>query len=124
MSTRTGIGIRSATSLIAAAESEIGENPRVHPAYDLTKIGERRLGLAVRLAYEVEPRAVGDVELGATQQHRQRDHPLLHAVVEIALDALALGLECVDELQARAAELGDVRLELLLARAQQDVRQR
>ena len=78
------------------------------------------LGLPVRVLHGgSRPGPVGHVELGAAQRHGQRDEPLLDAVVEVALDPATLGLEGVDEVDPRAAQVGHGLGECGLGRVEQ-----
>ena len=73
------------------------------PARDVAQLLERRRDLAARL---LEPRArvgvVVQLALEQAQLERQRHEPLLRAVVEVALEALALLLAGLDHPRARA----------------------
>ena len=78
------------------------------PRRQVADLGDRALGLLVRLADELL-RALGvgvgvELLLRAPEVHRQRDEPLLHPVVQVALDpAAVLGGE-VDGGRARVGQ--------------------
>ena len=69
--------------------------------------------------YQVERRAVGQVQLGLPQRHGEGDQALLDAVVQVALDAAPLGLEGVDQSGPRPAQVGHGRGQLRLAGVEQ-----
>ena len=94
-------------------------------AGEVAQLDERLLGLAVRLADERagELRVLG--RLRAAERHRQRDEPLLRAVVQVALDPAALGVGRGDHAGARLLERADARRQALaLARLEQQPRHR
>ena len=80
------------------------------------------LGLLVGLPQQGEVGSVLGLQLGAAERHRQRHQPLLHAVVQVALDPPALGLEGVDQPGARAPQVVDRGDEPLLGRVEEQPR--
>ena len=81
----------------------------MHAADQVPQLGQGRLGLDVRLVEE-DPGALGvvaELRLGPAELHRQRDQPLLGAVVQVALDPPPLGLGRVHHPLAADLELGD-----------------
>ena len=60
-------------------------------------------------------RSVGrELRLGEAERHRDRDEPLLRAVVQVALDPPPLRLGRLDEARARSLQLGEPRAQLRL----------
>ena len=120
----SGTEERSASSCTAAASPWSTSTLRVDAADGAAQLGQRLFGLAVGVLHGCEPRAIRYVELRPPQRHGEGDQPLLDAVVQVALDPAALGLEGVDQVHARAAQVGDLGRQLRLARVQQHPGQR
>ncbi|MCW4601908.1 hypothetical protein ON003_10060 [Janibacter hoylei] len=87
-------------------EATVGEDRRDDAAGDVPHLDDRLLGGAVRLVDELGGgiRVAVDGLLGHAEGHRDRDHPLLRSVVQVALDPSPLGLHGVDGLAARLAQ--------------------
>ena len=97
-------------------QATVGQDLRVDAADQLAQLGEGLLRLLLRLVDACGGgRAGRQVEPGEPQRHRQRDQALLGAVVEVALDAPPLELECVDQAGARAGDLDQPLVQLRLA---------
>ena len=90
-------------------------------ADQVAKLGERGLGLLVGLRDDlVGLRRVGRGRAGHTQPYRQRDQPLLGAVVQVALQAAPFGVGGVDRACPGMGQLLHPELQFLrTARAQQ-----
>ena len=90
-------------------EAALGQDRRVHAADQVPQFGQRRLRLDVRPVDQVPGRlgVVAELRLGPAEFHRQRDQPLLGAVVQVALDPLPLGLGRVHHPLAAHLQLGD-----------------
>ena len=103
---RTGTGARAASCSSATASPCPLTTAGWMPARDLAQLLERGRDLAPRLT---EPRARIRVAVQLlfeqAQLERERDQPLLRAVVQVALEPLALLLTSVDDPRARALEL-------------------
>ena len=100
-------------------EPAVLEDRGVEAAHEVAQLGQRLLGLLVRAGDELQ-RAVGiggELLLGPAEVHAERDQPLLRAVVQVALDAAALGLGAVERGGAARVELLDPGLERVAARA-------
>ena len=98
-------------------EPVAGDDRGMDPAREVAQLGEREIDLALR-DVQLRPRIrVGQAALEQLQVERQRHQPLLGAVVQVALEALALLLPLLDHPRTRAAHL-------LQARAQVDVQLR
>ncbi len=83
-------------------EAVIGEHGRVQAARQLPQLGERRRELLRRPGHRrMRGRgALVDQAVGDAQADRERDEPLLGAVVEVALQAPALGVARDDNARA------------------------
>ena len=94
-------------------EPVVDQHPRVDATHGAAQVVERRLGLlgAPRArASRPGPRAR---RARRGPGHGESDQPLLDAVVQVALDPTTLGLEGVDQVDPRAAQVGDRRRQLL-----------
>src|SRR5262249_56453502 len=88
-------------------EPWIGENGRVNPAGELPELFERLIELAV-CGGEERPDGFGvraQARLDQPKLERQRDESLLGAVVQISLQAPALGVARLDDPDTRRREL-------------------
>ena len=87
------------------------------PARELAQLLERLGELVARAREELAcgGGVVGELRLGEPQRQRERDEPLLRAVVEVALESPALLVAGRDDPRARGTKL------LLLLLAQRDV---
>ena len=109
-----GIGRRPASASRAPCESAVGQHGRVDAARELAQLLERELQLLLRADHQ----ALGGVgvlahaALRQAQRQRHRDEPLLGAVVQVALQAAALGDAGLDEPLARGAQLLHARAQL------------
>src|SRR5215208_6769699 len=76
----------------------------VNPTRDLTQLVQRRVDLVTRV-FELSRRAAvaGELLLEQTQLERERNEPVLGAVMQIALQSLPLPLTGFDDPRARAA---------------------
>ena len=94
----TGTGERATTDGQGGVEAAVGEDRRVDAPDEVAQLGEGRLGLVVGVGHErLGLLGVGVEALaGPAEVHGERDEPLLGAVVQVALDAAALGLGAVD----------------------------
>jgi hypothetical protein len=78
----------------------------VDPARDVPHLGDRVLGGGVGVVDELAGglRVLPEPLPGHPEVHGDRHEPLLGAVVEVALDPAALGLDGVDRLDPRLRE--------------------
>ena len=90
-------------------EALVGQQRRVDAAGELAQLRQARLELGRRLGEEVRDLGVGrvgvDAAAGVAEQEREPHEPRLRAVVQVALEAAALGVARLDEPRARGAEL-------------------
>ena len=89
-------------------EAAVGQHRRVHAPDEVAQLGEGLLGLDVRLVDEFPGGVdvIGELRLGPAELHRQRDQPLLRAVVQVTLDPPPLRLGRVHHPLAADLELG------------------
>ena len=94
-------------------EPALGQDGRVDAARELTQLGEARLQLVLRAREQrlevAVPRGAG---ARAAQQQREGDQPRLGAVVQVALEAPALGVAGLHEPRARGPQLLQARAQL------------
>ena len=96
-----------------APPAPVGQDLRVDAADQLPQLGQGLLRLLVRAAPpDRRRRSVGQVEPGQAELHGQRDQPLLGAVVQVAFDAPALGLERVDQPGPGPGQLDQLRVDV------------
>ena len=89
------------------------EHRRVEPARELAQLGHRQRELVARRRHELlRRRVVVDAALQQAQLERDRDEPLLGAVVEVALEPAALGVARRHDPLARRPQLHDARAQL------------
>jgi hypothetical protein len=83
----------------------------VDPAREVAQVLQRQRGLVPGLAHQLGGVGVAAraALLGHPQRERQRHEPLLRAVVEVALDAAALGVGRLDDARAGVAQVGHLR---------------
>ena len=89
------------------AQPAVAEQRRVDPARDLAQLLDGELGVLARLG-DQERRARGiarQPRLGDAEREGHGDHPLLGAVMEVALDPPALGVGGVDDALPGAAQV-------------------
>ena len=99
----TGIGARSASASSAAREPALGQHGRMQPARELAEILEAGRQLVDRDRRAAASRSPTDLAQPADRQQDSRQ-PLLRAVVQVALDAPALGVRDLDEAGARGPQ--------------------
>ena len=90
-------------------QAAVGEDRRVDAAREVAQLLQRQAGLVARLARSAPPprrRPLGRALLGHAQRQRERHEALLGAVVEVALDAAALGVGGLDDARARVPQVG------------------
>ena len=77
-------------------------------ASQVAQLLEGEAGLLTRAVYELGGPgvALGQSLLGHAQRERKGHQALLGAVVQVALDAPALGVACLDDPRARVAQAG------------------
>jgi hypothetical protein len=87
----------------------------VQPAYQIVEFGDGLLRLAVRFPDHLAGlvRQIGERGPGQPQIDREGDQPLLGAVVQIAFDAAALGIDGFDQVRAALCQMLDTLLKLL-----------
>ena len=85
-------------------------------AGQLAQLLQRELQLLRRPGEQLLRRVGIGAELGLrqAQRERERDEPLLGAVVQVPLEPAALGVGGLDEARARALQLGELHLQLPL----------
>ncbi len=98
-STVTEVGTpptRAASDVMRRLEPALGQHRRTDAACDVAQLGQRALGLQARVVHERRgARRVlpgRDPLLGQSEVQRDGDEPRLRTVVQVALDALELGL--------------------------------
>jgi hypothetical protein len=91
------------------AEPAVAEHGRVDPAGELAQLLDGELRLLARPGDELGcgRRVFAHLRLGHPERDRDRDHPLLRAVVQIALDPAALGVGRRDDPLAGRAQVVD-----------------
>ena len=113
-----GHGERAAARDVAQRrpEAALGQHRGMDAAREVAQLADRALGLVARLTDEVE-RVVAAPEPVARHPQVQRDgdEPLLRPVVQVALQAPALGVGGGDDARLRGAQVDDARVELGLA---------
>ena len=95
-------------------EPAIGEHRRMDPARELAQLADRLVEV-LRRAVEQLPgrlRIVVHARARQPQAQRERDEPLLRAVVQVALDLAPRRVGALDDPRARGAQLGDGRAQL------------
>jgi hypothetical protein len=95
-------------------EAAIAQDRRMDPARELAQLLERLVELLAHLD-DVLRGCVGigmDLRFDQTQVERDRDEPLLGAVMEIPLESAALGVAGRHDASARLAQIVHVRLQL------------
>ena len=106
MSICTGSGVRAASACDRRLQAAVAEHGRMDPARELAQLLER---LRQLLAGALERRArlglVAAAAGGEPQVERERDEPLLRAVVQVALEPAALGVARLDDPRARGGEI-------------------
>ena len=109
----TGTAERAASDCERDAEPVAGDHSRVQAVGDRAQLLERdRDLLAGGFDLRLRLGIVGELVGVHPELERERDQPLLGAVVEVALEPLALLLAGLDHARARALELLQLRLEL------------
>ena len=91
------------------AEPVVAEDGRMDAARELPQLLDGGLRLLARLRDQLEG-ALGvarEAGLGDAERHGHRDHPLLRAVVQVALDAAALLIGRGDDALARGPQVVD-----------------
>ena len=75
-------------------EAAVGQDGRGDTAHDVAQLGEGLFGVVMGFGDQCLRRGQVVVEFGLGQPdgHRQRNQPRLHAVMQVALDAVAFGL--------------------------------
>ena len=110
----TSIGARPASASSAGAEAAVGQDRGVDAARELAQLGERErellLGAVEQLVGPVG--VLVQLALGEPQRQRERDEPLLGAVVQVALQPPALLRAGLDDPGARGAQLLDAGAQL------------
>ena len=88
-------------------EAVLGENGRVDPARELAQLVEGRAEFRLRVGDELmgPQGVVVDHAVRHPQLKRERDEPLLRAVVQVPLEAAPLGVSGLDDAGARRGEL-------------------
>ena len=103
-------------------QPEVGQDLRLDAVDQLPQLGHQLLGLLVRGGHGLRGGRPGrQVEPGQAELHGERDQLLLGAVVQVTLDAAALGLEGVGQPGTGRRDLGQLGAQPLLrpAAAQQ-----
>ncbi len=90
-------------------EPVIAEHGRVDAARELAQLLDGGLRVYARLRDQRERalRVAGEARLGEAEGDGHRDHALLRAVVQVALDAAPLGVGGRDDALARGAQVVD-----------------
>ena len=104
----TGTGARAASASSAGSSPCSVSSARVDAAGELAQLGEARAwSSACARSSSVRDLGVGRVSApaGVAEQEREPDEPRLRAVVQVALEAPALGVAGLDEPRARGAQL-------------------
>ena len=100
----TSTGTRGARGEVVerGRQAAVGEDRRVDAAREVAQLLQREARLLARLAHQLGGRRVAllGALLGHAQRQRERHEPLLGAVVEVALDAPALGVGGRDDARA------------------------
>ena len=109
-STSSSTGTRRALGerLERGAQAAVGEHRRVDAARELAQLLQRERELLRRVRRGSRRRAPGserELALREAERERERDEPLLRAVVQVPLEPPPLGVGRLDEPHARAAEL-------------------
>jgi hypothetical protein len=107
---------------VSAAGSKVGEDLRLDAVDQVPQLGHELFGLLVRGGHGLRGGRPGrQVQPGQAELHGERDQLLLRAVVQVTLDAAALGLEGVGQPGTGRRDLGELGAQpiLLPASAQQ-----
>ena len=92
-------------------EARFGQDRRMDPSSELPDVVEDLEQLDTTATEgRVE---IGSVAVDGPELHREGHHPLLEAVVEVALDPAPLGVGGLDDPRARRPDLGQLFLDLL-----------
>jgi hypothetical protein len=90
-------------------QPEVGEDLRLDAVDQVPQVGHQLPGLLVRGGHGLRGRPGRQVEPGQPELHGERDQLLLGAVVQVTLDAAALGLERAGEPGTGRRDLGELR---------------
>ena len=83
-------------------ETVTADDGRVNPERDLAELSERRGDLLSRPGKALAGAVIPQLLLEQAELERQRDQPLLRAVVQVPLESLPLLLTCLDHSRARS----------------------
>ncbi len=101
-------------------QAPVGEDPGVDAPDQFPQFDQGGLGLPVGLGQEPGEGFLAGVEACQAQVHRQGDQSLLGAVVQVAFDTAALGLEGGHQAHPRPAQLPYAYVVLFGRRVQQE----
>ena len=103
----TGSGARARIASSAGTEAAVGEDRGVDAARQLAQLVERARELGLGLLEQPGNRVGAPLEraLGEPQLQGERDEALLRAVVQVALEAAALGVAGAHDARARGRQL-------------------